>query len=64
MLALNRSFLIGYRLIQISEELGFDHFRMKSPCNIIEDYIEVFDMIHERDVRPFSVRRSSGGLSQ
>jgi hypothetical protein len=30
-----------------SEDLGFHHFQIKSPCNLlVEDYIEVFYMIH------------------
>jgi hypothetical protein len=34
-----------------SEGLGFDHFYLQFPCNpLIEDYTEVFYMIHEGDV--------------
>jgi hypothetical protein len=46
-----------YELRKCSEGLGFNHFYVQSPCNpLIEDYIELFYMIDEGNVRPFNVR--------
>jgi hypothetical protein len=61
MLALNHSLLNRIYSNKCSEDLGFDHFYVWSPCNfLIEDYIEIFYTIYKWNVPSIECKKRLG----
>jgi hypothetical protein len=54
-------FIIGVGFKKCSEGFGFSHFYVKSPCNLIEDYTQIFYMIDKGDILSVECKMSLRG---